>query len=83
VSSETQQNDSVTCILLPNEQQSPSNEFLHDVFVASRSSHKTFEARVDKIFQECALVQSEATLVWNLEPIKVLSVIGQGTKEHS
>jgi len=38
------------------------------------------EARADKIFQECALIQSEATSVaLRLEPIKVLSVIGQRT----
>jgi len=37
-----------------------------------------------KFIQECALVQSEATLVaLRLEPIEVLSVIGQRTKEHS
>jgi len=37
-----------------------------------------------KFIQECALVQSEATLVaLQLEPIKVLSVIGQRTKERT
>jgi len=37
-----------------------------------------------KLIQECALVQSEATLiVLRLEPIKVLFLIGRRTKEHS
>jgi len=37
-----------------------------------------------KFIQECALVQSEATTVaLRLEPIQVLSVIGQRTREHS
>jgi len=42
------------------------------------------EAWADEIFQECAFIQSEPTTValW-LEPIKVLSVIGQRTKKHS
>jgi len=36
------------------------------------------EAWADEIFQECALIQSETTMVaLQLEPIKVLSVIGQ------
>jgi len=41
------------------------------------------EAWPDEIFQECALIQSEPTTVaLQLETIKVLSVIGQRTKEH-
>jgi len=39
---------------------------------------KITEAWVDQIFQECALIKSEPkTVVLQLEPIKVLSVIGQ------
>jgi len=46
--------------------------------------HWESEAQADKIFQECALIQSRATLValW-VEPIKVLSMIGQRTSKHS
>jgi len=37
-----------------------------------------------KFIYECALIQSEVILVaLQLKPIKVLSVIGQRTKEHS
>jgi len=42
------------------------------------------EVWADKIFQKCALIQSEVTSVaLPLELIKVLYVIGQKTKEHS
>jgi len=57
--------------------------FCHQIGMNRLDIINYFTARItevwtDEIFQECALIQSEPTTVaLRLEPIKVLSVIGQ------